>query len=90
MSVDVALLQPCGHVCLVEADGSSHFQEGIHDRNKRDLVKDQAIQESGLSMLRLHYKDESNWHLYLQEILDQKCCGVRYTAAYSLCIENDQ
>lgn len=84
MSIDACVLSGGRWHCF-EIDGPIHFLNSGTSRNDEDTVKDDAMNASGMRMLRLHHKDREEWPQYVHTFLQSKSVCVKYTKAYKEC-----
>lgn len=86
MSVDVCILS--GFRCtLFELDGSVHFPDGLHDRQRSDEDKDAQLNKHGISLLRLHYLDVGQWVEYIERFKRSNAAKVQYSGSYVHCLD---
>lgn len=88
MSIDACVLSGGRWHCF-EIDGPIHFLSSGTSRNDQDAIKDDAVNASGMRMLRLHHKDRADWPQYVHHFLQSKSTCVMYTRAYKECCSGE-
>ena len=88
-SIDATVI--CGQGCVqFEIDGAGHFLNNLTNRKREDELKDQFLNEQGLCVLRLHFRDQDRWGQYIERHLCTARPMTQYTESYKECLMGDQ